>query len=896
MTLRVILPFAQQRTDMKTPRAAVFLSIAYLMLSGAHAQEKDRWNTPATPEQTAGFISRFGDRAMIIVPETREHPLRFLDAPPAAWMDRTPENPSRFEASPRPGEYFVFQIGVYAPHQRLKNVLELCEGFAGPNGQRIPAGSITCFNMGGIGFDGRAFTKTVNVEKGRVQPLWFGVQIPREAKGRFRGVITLSARDVQPQVVTISLDVQGTVIANGGVDEGNRLARLQWLNSTIGTDTRVTKGYEPIMRTGNILQILGRKITVGRNGLPESIFSYFNGSNQALLPTGRDVLRSPIKFVIETADGRVLNLRPGDITFTRGAPGLLEWQVMSRGSGLSLVCTAHAEFDGFVDYHVALKSEKELSLRDVRLEIPMNPEMAGYCMGMGQQGGFRPDTIRWKWDVANRNQDMVWVGGINGGLRLKLKAENYGRPLINVYYKFGTLNLPPSWGNAGKGGADIVSRGNNVLIRAFSGERIVRAGDQLNFDFELLVTPFRLVNRNVQFNDRYYHTYKDVSADYLKEAAFYGANIINIHHKSDINPFINYPYLDRNVPFLKEFVDSAHARNLRVKLYYTTRELTVNVPEFWALRSLNGEVIFPGPGNATRTVIHPNEVPRWLVENLKENYIPAWVSDFSEGRYKGIQDVAVITTPDSRWNNFYLEGLNWMVKNIGIDGMYVDDSALDRKTLQRARKILDDHRPDARIDLHSWNHFCEPAGWTNCLNLYMDMLPYFDLVWIGEMRNYDMPPDHWLIEVSGIPFGLSGQMLADGGNKWRGMVYGITNRLGWVGPSPDPIWKFWDEFRIQQKEMLGYWDARNPVRCSSDSVKVTVYRGGNQTILALGNWGTTDQTVKLEVNYARLGLSKVPALFLMPEVKEFQAGGEMSSLDSVRIPGREGRLIVFDNH
>ena len=126
-----------------------------------------------------------------------------------------------------------------------------------------------------------------------------------------------------------------------------------------------------------------------------------------------------------------------------------------------------------------------------------------------------------------------------------------------------------------------------------------------------------------------------------------------------------------------------------------------------------------------------------------------------------------ITTPDSRVNNFYVAGLEWMVKNIGIDGVYIDDSALDRFTVQRARKVIDEYRPEGRMDLHSWNHFNEWAGYTNCLNLYMDMLPYFDLIWIGEGRDYNRDPDHWLIEVSGIPFGLPGQMLEGGGNPWR---------------------------------------------------------------------------------------------------------------------------------
>jgi hypothetical protein len=862
--------------------------------SPAGAQVRDPWTTPATAEQESTFVTRFPPASIIAVPEAREHPLRLFDALPAAWVGRSADSLSAFGAEVRPGEFFVFQIGVYAAARRLENVRIATEGLGGPGGVHLDSAAFTCFNTGGIGADGSPFVSHVDIGKGLLQPLWVGVQLPAGAEGSLRGDIVVTADNAAQTPVHISLDVRGKATAHGGIDEGNRLARLKWLNSVIGTDERVTGGFNQIRRTDRRFRILGREVTIGEDGLPESVSSFFTGSNQDLAAKPRPILQSAIHFVIEGSNGRHVELVPGGLSFSKSTPKTLEWESTCAGGDLELVCRAHAEFDGSIDYHCALTALRDMPVRDIRLEIPL--AMARYMMGLGRMGGLRPDAFGWKWDVLKNDQDMVWVGDVNGGIRLRLKSVNYRRPLINVYYAFHPLNLPASWGNGGKGGVDITSHRDGALLRALSGARILHEGEQLNFDFDLLITPFHPMNRSIQFNDRYFHTYMDVSAGYLSEATSRGANIINIHHKSDINPFINYPYLDRNVPYLREFIDSAHARNVRVKVYYTTRELTVNIPEFWALRSLNGEIVFPGPGNEARTVIHPDGPPAWMKENLRENYIPAWVCEFKEGRYKGVQDVAVITTPDSRWNNFYLEGLNWMARNMHIDGVYVDDCALDRATMQRARKILDDSRPAARIDLHSWNHFCAVAGWASCLNLYMDLLPYTDLVWIGEGRDYDLPPDNWLIEVSGIPFGIPGQMLAGGGNRWRGMVYGMTNRLGWTGPSPDPLWKFWDEVRIQEMEMIGYWDERSPVHCSSDSVRVTVYRGATRTLLALGNWGRTDQTVSLDLDVRTLGLSRLPVEFKVPAIAQYQPGSILSSLQGVIVPGGEGRLIVFDNH
>ena len=33
-----------------------------------------------------------------------------------------------------------------------------------------------------------------------------------------------------------------------------------------------------------------------------------------------------------------------------------------------------------------------------------------------------------------------------------------------------------------------------------------------------------------------------------------------------------------------------------------------------------------------------------------------------------------------------MTGMNWLVENIGIDGVYIDDLAFDRTTMKRLRK------------------------------------------------------------------------------------------------------------------------------------------------------------------------------------------------------------------
>ncbi len=839
------------------------------------------------------YASQLKNRSFVVFPELRENPIRWFDSIPEQKIE-VAIHPKDFDLSAQPGELLVFQLGVWAPDKEVNDVQILFSNLKDESGHKIAASQMTCFNTSGIDFMGNSFSKEVNVQPQRVQALWLGIDLESIEPGIYKGSVSvLSSGEKQP--IPIVINVSGEKVPNHGYNEGSRLSRLGWLNSTVGINEEVTKGYLPVKVEGKKISILGRTLTIADNGLPKSIDSYFEESNQSLVQKGEPIVDHPFRFSIEKENGEQIPLVPGRMTFKEKSPSKIVWSVKNSSDEVNLECTGQMEFDGYIGYKLRVTAIKPLKIKDIRLEIPVVKEKAEYMMGLGHEGGFRTPDWKWKWDVS-KNQDMLWVGAVNGGLRIKWKAENYVRPLINIYYGFGPLKLPPSWGNEGKGRVNVEEKDHAVVINAFSGSRVINPEETLNYNFELLITPFRVIDRQNKFGDRYYHgggTNTSVKIEDTKKA---GANILNIHHAEDIYPFINYPYLDANVTALTQLAADAHKENLRIKLYYTTRELTKNLPEFWAFNSLNGEVIFPGPGNVSRTeALHPQGPNEWLIRNLREKYIPAWYNLVKEGKFKGETDLSVITTPDSRLNNFYIAGLDWMVQHIGIDGVYIDDSALDRFTLKRARKIIDQHRPEGRMDLHSWNHFKKAAGFTNCLNLYMDLLPYFDLVWIGEGRDYNRLPDHWLVEVSGIPFGLAGQMLEGGGNPWRGMVYGITNRAGWAENIPTPIWKFWDDHQIAQKEMIGYWEKGCPVTSSNPLVKATVFKSNNEAIIAVANWTDQVETVSLAIDWIKLGIDAGKSSISIPEIKDFQAGQSAVSLDKLSIPGKKGYLIVIKN-
>jgi hypothetical protein len=230
---------------------------------------------------------------------------------------------------------------------------------------------------------------------------------------------------------------------------------------------------------------------------------------------------------------------------------------------------------------------------------------------------------------------------------------------------------------------------------------------------------------------------------------------------------------------------------------------------------------------------------------------------------------------------------------MGIDGLYIDDVAFDRTTMERVRKTLKRVNPGTLIDLHSANQFNVRDGFANSANLYLEHFPFIDRLWFGEYFNYNNSPDFWLVESSGIPYGLMGEMLQDGGNPWRGMVYGMTARAPWSG-NPAPLWKFWDSFGIQNAEMIGYWDSACPVSTNSEKAKATVYQKNGKALIAIANWETADLQISLQIDWKKLGINPEKATISARAIENFQPELKFKVGEPITLPGGKGYLLVIE--
>jgi hypothetical protein len=821
----------------------------------------------ATAAETQRLVDQNSRAGLLLFPEDRSRSIRMFKDLPRRWI--TQGAGTAFRGDVDRDEYYVMQIGAYAARGNAANLKVNYGDLRGQSGAIIPRSAWTCFNEGGVDWSGHSFKNDISVAEGHIQPLWLGVQIPEDAPaGEYKGTVTVSADGGTPSPIDVSLTVTGQTIADHGDNDPYRLSRLRWLNSRLAEDDSLVPPFTPVTLSGNTVNILGRSVTIGLNGLPERIRSYYASGNTHITEEGRDILAGPLSLVIETEEG-VVRWKPRNLQFESHPPGRVSWSVTDNSGPFTMLIQAQMEFDGDVEFTLALSSTEKIDIKDIRLEVPYSRDVAVYMMGLGQKGGFRPNSFHWVWDVT-KNQDSVWVGDVNAGMQVALRDNHYSRPLNTNFYNLKPLVMPESWANNGHGGCSLADQGESTtLLKCYSGSRTMSPGETLHYNFRLLLTPFKPIDTRAHWTNRYYHN----GAPPPTEVKASGANVINIHHATSINPYLNYPFL--RAEEMKTYIDEAHQLGMKVKIYYTVRELSDHAPEMFALRSLGHEVFVPGSGGGYS----------WLQEHLDSDYLAGWC-------VPTLHDATIINSGASRWHNYYVEGINWLAKHVGIDGIYLDDLAFDRLTMQRVRRALDSNRPGALIDLHSANQYDQRDGFASSANLYMEQLPYINRLWFGEYFDYNSLPDYYLIEISGIPFGLMGEMLQGGGNPWRGMVYGMTARLGHSG-DPRALWKFWDEFGIENSRMEGYWVPSNPVKTGKKDVLATSYIKEGAVLVAIASWAAATENIRVAVDWKALGIDPAKAVLTAPTIENFQEAATYKIDDEIPIlPGR-GLLLML---
>ena len=198
---------------------------------------------------------------------------------------------------------------------------------------------------------------------------------------------------------------------------------------------------------------------------------------------------------------------------------------------------------------------------------------------------------------------------------------------------------------------------------------------------------------------------------------------------------------------------------------------------------------------------------------------------------------------------------------------------------------------------------------------------YIDKLWYGEGFPYDTAsPEYWLVEMSGLAFGLTAEMLRYPGETpyhFKGMVFGSSNR--WQGGMdagtvltdpfvPVALWRLWRDVGIAGAQLYGFWledtalgAAALPVRAASgsDVVKTTTYLLPTQAVVAVANFASADVSgVSFAFNATLLaslpgGLSPLYCLH-QPALPPFQPSAASYALNaSFTVPKGQGFIFLL---
>ena len=838
---------------------------------------------PVTQKELAVLLSNNQDKEFLIFPENRNFPTRMTETIPYRWFEKGANH--KFEGSALRNESYSWQLGIFAPFKELDDLKITFYDLKTEEGNVLSAASFKCINMGGKDHLGNKFIKNVKIPKGEVRAMWIESDITEgQAAGIYQGKVTVSAKGTKDYAVNVALQIEDKIAKNRGYDTPQNQSRLNWLDSDRGIDDEAFAPYTPVKLSGKTVSILGRKLSFNKEGFPEKISSSFTGSNHSVDGPDKNILSGSIHLDL-THNGKVIKFSTEEPKIILQASGAVAWQSVLRSQDIDIIIKAKMECDGYINYETKIQAKKDIDLDDVKLVLPYNKSTAKYLMGMGRQGGYMPEKLEWKWNQEYAN-NMIWIGDVNAGLQVKLKH-------LVPDWKLGTFEkVGPyrDWSNEGKGGCNVNSSGKEVIVTAYTGTKTLKKSDAMVLNFGLLITPFKTLD-DKHWNERYYHADNNPVT-----ASQNGATIMNIHHANVYNPYINYPFL--SVDTLKHLVNENNKHKIRTKLYYTVRELSTYLPELWAFRHLDDE-IYSRSNAIVLADTHVNRDPNsiygmtghsWLLEHLRTNYDPAWhcLPDPAAGLD---WDMSIRNQGLSRLHNYYVEGLNWLIKNEGIRGIYLDGVGYDREIMKRIRKTMDRAADSCLIDIHSGNAF-EPAyGLNSPANLYMEHFPFVNSLWFGEMYDYNSKPDYWLVEMSGIPMGLYSEMLHGCGNAFRGMVYGMSSRY-YQDCRPMNIWKLWDYFGMTGSEYIGYWDEANPVKTSNDNVLASAYVKENTLMVAIGNWTDKVQKINLGIDWKKIGMNPSKVKIEVPEIENLQKTSEVD-LNNLSIPASKGLILII---
>ena len=772
-----------------------------------------------------------------------------------------------FEFSCSRHEYFVIQLVIDPLYSR--------RGVSVTTGDLIPASGgksiercVTCFNTSGVLPNGEKYTKTFNLTKGVLQPLYFGVNFIKADNDEYSTYVSVGDKRLK-----LKFRLNDELVFNMGTTDSGRLSRLKWLDSSAYRDKRPLKRFEELIVDKNVVRLTGKAVTFGNDGFIEQVDSYFDGSNSLTKEPVKQLFARPMEFVCEGQKFKYNKLR---IQSRSGAASL---SADGKSEKLRIDVSATVLYEGSVRYEIELNAEKNAVVNDASLYMYF--ASAGYVAGLGEEGGKYKD-ISFCWENKTAS-DSLFVGDVNCGARIRF-TEGEDKPLapMNLYSPSKRVKPENTWANFNKGGVELYrdETSGAAVLRAYTGQLVFRTGASMKFRFTLHLTPFKPIDLSKTLAARVAES--DIEPSYaslINRASADAAGYVSASAHGEANPYRNYPF--DKFRELEALALEAHKRKMGLTVAFDTGSMSVHARETFALKSMGDEIIYRRPGktgeNALTSILGGGVV---ICEDTA-----------SAG---GERDISYLTVPGSRTDNFFVEGVKFLTTRTAADGVTLMNTPILRDTAERAAKCIERTAGKRGMtELGFSSRYNRENGFLSALTAYADILPFMTRIYAAGGFSEKLSCDAELMEMSGIPFGLN----ADSPENWgimRSLAFAMLPRYGkdeTVSLALGDIQRVFKDFDIANAKLRGFWDKENPVRVDTSSVLATSYINGKDMLVVLYN--TSDKAVSFEVGVEnKLGFTTVGKKLRAPAIEGLQRAKRVNIGKPMRLRAHSGMMFV----
>ncbi|MCK4981387.1 MAG: hypothetical protein KAS17_00615 [Victivallaceae bacterium] len=616
----------------------------------------------------------------------------------------------------------------------------------------------------------------------------------------------------------------------------------EWLGNKIGITDKVLPPYTPCevkQRKGTYdVHTWGRRYVFASSPFLKEIES-----------AKSQILTGPVRFIAVTDSGEELKWSKSIPKLQKSTPAEVQLHQELSGKETSLTINSLTEYDGFIKVDWTLKANKNIGLKRLVVEFPLNPQYAkmfySYRCGIdGRSGKTESAVLEKNW--ASPFCPIVLIGDEN--LSLCWVAES-----------------DQNWSLSDSDKAiEIIKKADEVTLRLnlVTKQIKLKKDQKLDYAFGLQATPVRPVKKtcwDIRFVrcPPYGHEYKWMTRKVkgkpvLQHYSEKGAGRLLVSRLWDA---FSYPLpLGHEMRFQK-LVEACHRQNLKVMPYVVGFLLSEVAPESKYYR--DDMITYP-----------KMEYP------LKTNRVPGLDGQMNH----------VVCPQSALWRDFCASSVDRFINEYDIDGIYLDSTVqlrccknrlhgcgyerpdgtiggrypvfATRQFMKRLYTTVKSRNPNAIVDLHIFN----------CLNI--PGIAFADSYWVGEAltasRNKTdvLPLARFRMEFMGRNFGIPAELLyyilkdydACAG---LGLIHDVSTRSENEKDLAiqTVIWQIRDKFGCKAAKFLGYWENRDLVKVTPDNCYVSLWLHQDNGVLAVVNNLSSEETdIHVDLNLRKLGL------------------------------------------